>query len=122
MVSAVSTARWIVVLLSLSCSMVLAQGLHKCKDAAGKITYAGQECEDLGLKPAGDIQERSSVAPAYRPPPPSAARPKPGAAKAATPSPATQGTPAPAAEGADPERRCFKTAKGFRCNDVPESN
>ena len=100
--------------------MVLAQGMHKCKDAAGKITYAGQECEELGLKPSGGIQDRSSVAPAYRPP--SVERPKPDAAEAATPSPATQGTPAPAAEGADPERRCFKTAKGFRCNDVPERN
>ena len=102
---------------------VAAQGMNKCKDAAGKITYAGQACEELGLQNAGEVQERSSVAPAYRPAPPApVARPKPAVKAAAVPSPAAQGAPAPAGEGTDAERRCFKTAKGFRCNDVPEKN
>ena len=94
------------------CGQAAAQGMNKCRDARGKITYAGQACEDLGLQPAGDIQDRSSVAPAYRAPAAPAARPKP--------VPAKDASPAPAAE--DAERRCFKTAKGFRCNDTPESN
>jgi hypothetical protein len=107
----------LIAVLALSfCTAAAAQGMNKCRDAAGKITYASQECEDLGLKPAGPIQDRSSVAPAQRVPPP--ARPSP-AVKAA-PAPAAQSAPAPATE--DPERRCFKTAKGFRCNDVPEKN
>ena len=113
-------AGFIAVLSVFLCAQAGAQSMHKCKDAKGKITYAGQECEDLGLKPAGDIQERSSVAPAFRAPAAPAARPKPVPAKGA--SPAAQGTPAPAAEGTDAERRCFKTAKGFRCNDIPETN
>ena len=102
----------------LLCTQAAAQGLHKCRDAAGKFTYASQPCEELGLKGGGEIQDRSSVAPAYKAPP---------AAKGSTPAPAAKApTPAPAAQAAEPkqERRCFtiQTAKGpaTRCNDVPE--
>ena len=51
-----------------------AQGLYKCKDAAGKITYAGSECQLLGLTPAGEVTGRASVAPAlkFQPRPPAA--------------------------------------------------
>ena len=36
------------------CAQASAQGMYKCKDAAGKITYAGSECQLLGLTPAGE--------------------------------------------------------------------
>ncbi len=112
----VSTARWIAALLALCCAPAAAQ-MYKCKDAKGKITYAGDECGKLGLRSAGEVKGRASVAPAYRPPPsPAAARPKPAAA--------AQGAPAAADAAKDAERRCFtvKTAKGTatRCNDVPD--
>jgi hypothetical protein len=98
------------------CAAAAAQGMYKCKDAAGKITYAGQECEKLGLSSAGEVKGRASVAPADKPPPASAAK---RAAPAAAPAPATKSAAAPK----EPERRCFvvKTAKGTatRCNDVP---
>ncbi len=91
-----------------------AQQLNKCADAAGKITYASQTCDLLGLKPAGEIRDRSNVAPAYKAPPAAAAPTRPApAAKAA----------AQAAEPPKPERRCFtvQTSKGTatRCNDDP---
>lgn len=111
----VSAARWIAALLSLCCAQAAAQQLYKCKDAAGKITYAGRECEDIGLRPAGEVKGRASVAPAYKPPA-AAARPKPSAA--------AQDVPAAADAAKGPERRCFtvKTAKGTvtRCNDAPD--
>ena len=101
----------------LFCAQAAAQGVHKCRDAAGKFTYASQPCEDLGLKAGGEIQDRSSVAPAYKAPP-GANRPAP-AAKGPTPTPAAQAPAEP-----KKERRCFtiQTAKGpaTRCNDVPE--
>jgi hypothetical protein len=110
------------------CAQAAAQQVHKCRDAAGKVTYASQECEKLGLKPAGEIQDRTSVAPAYKPPKP-AAKPatksdaksddKPDAktdAKAA----AQKDTVAPDKAREPGERRCFKTAKGTRCNDEPD--
>jgi hypothetical protein len=99
----------------------LAAQTFKCTDAAGKITYSGTKCGELGLKDAGEVKDRLNVNPAYRPsarpvePPPSSAP----AAKA----PNAQ-MPAAAAEPADPERRCFtvRTAKGnvTRCNDKPD--
>jgi hypothetical protein len=97
-----------------------AQQMFKCRDAGGKITYAGQECEELGLSPAGEVKGRASMAPAYSPspPPPAVASPKPAA------SPAAQGVPRGSDASREPERRCFtvKTAKGTatRCNDVPD--
>jgi hypothetical protein len=94
-----------------------AQQLSKCADAAGKITYASQSCELLGLKPAGEIRERATVAPAFKAPPaPAAAKPAPTpAAKAATGQAAKKD-----AEKEEHDRRCFKTAKGTRCNDTPD--
>jgi hypothetical protein len=98
------------------CAEAAAQGMFKCKDAAGKITYAGQECDKLGLTDAGEVKGRTSIAPAYKPPP-DAGRAAPGRA--------AQGAPVAAeAPKKAEERRCFtvKTAKGTatRCNDDPE--
>jgi len=102
-----SIAALLLALPALAC----AQEMNKCKDATGKITYTSQPCENLRLQPAGEVKGQISVTPAYQPtvppsPPPAASPP---AAPPAQP-------PAPAAE---PERRCFKTAGGTRCNDVP---
>lgn len=112
--------RTLIAALALSfCAQAAAQGMFKCRDAAGKITYAGDECAKLGLKPAGEVQERSSVAPAYKPPAP-AARPKPAAAGKPPVPAAQQGAEAPPTR----EKRCFtvKTATGMatRCNDPAE--
>ena len=105
-------------LVMLACAQAGAQGLAKCQDAAGKVTYASQSCEELGLKPAGEIRDRTNVAPAYKAPPPApAAAPKPPVAAKA---------PAPAAAEPKQERRCFtvQTSKGTatRCNDVPDKD
>jgi hypothetical protein len=104
---------------ALVCGAAAAQGMYKCKDAAGRITYSGNECELIGLTPAGEVTGKANVAPAYKPPPGSRAKPVAGAKPAAT---ASQG-PAKKEEPAAPERRCFvvKTAKGnvTRCNDQP---
>jgi hypothetical protein len=110
--------RNVVALLLLAfCAPALAQGVFKCRDAAGKVTYASQECDRIGLKDAGAVKDTLQISPAQKVPVP------PPAAKAAKPaSAAAQAAPAPAptVKDSDPERRCFKTAKGFRCNDVPE--
>jgi len=101
----------------LFCAQAAAQPLHKCRDAGGKVTYASQECEVLGLKPAGEIRDRSTVAPAYKAPPPAPA------AKKTPPAPAAK---AAAGQGGkkdgekEEDRRCFKTAKGTRCNETPD--
>jgi hypothetical protein len=114
-------AKLILVVSALLLSRGLAAQTFKCTNAAGKITYSGTKCSELGLKDAGEVKDRLNVNPAYRPParaigsPPSPAR----AAKA-------QNTEMPAAaeEPAKPERRCFTvhTAKGnvTRCNDKPD--
>ena len=99
------------------CAAAAAQGVNKCRDAAGKVTYASQECELLGLKPAGEIQNRTSVAPAYKPPPKPVAKP---ADKADPKSAASKDKVEPDKAREPGERRCFKTAKGTRCNDEPE--
>ena len=107
----------VAVLLLVACAPALAQGVFKCRDAAGKVTYASQECDRLGLKDAGEVKNTLQTSPAQKPqsaPPPAAKAVKPAAA-------AAQSAPAPAApKKEEPERRCFKTAKGTRCNDVPE--
>jgi hypothetical protein len=106
-------------LASVLCAQAEAQAMYKCKDAAGRITYAGKECNLLGLLPAGEVTGRASVQPALKLPP---------AAPVALPSPPPEVTVPPAAEqagrgeGAEAAagqdgRRCFKTAKGTRCND-----
>jgi hypothetical protein len=107
--------------LALLLSGELASQTFKCKDAAGKITYSGTKCSDLGLKDAGEVKDQLNVSPAYRPPPRAVeSRPPPAPAAKA---PATE-TPAATEEPANPERRCFtvKTPKGnvTRCNDKPD--
>jgi hypothetical protein len=94
-----------------------AQGMFKCKDAAGKITYAGKECHLLGLIDAGEVTGRAVFAPTVKSAPSSPALSAPSTASSADERSAK--APAPPAE---PERRCFKTAKGTRCNDNPEED
>ena len=91
----------------------------KCTDAAGKVTYSNMSCRDLGLKDAGEVQDRVQVTPALKVParPPSRAAQNESAAKPAA-------KPA-AAEEETPEKRCFtiRNAKGAtvtRCNDKPD--
>jgi hypothetical protein len=99
--------------------------IFKCINAAGKITYSGTSCSELGLKDAGEVKNRLNVNPAYRPPAPAPEIKSPlsSAPAAASKAPNTD-APAAAAEPADPERRCFTvhTAKGnvTRCNDQPD--
>jgi len=100
------------------CAQAAGPEVFKCKDAAGRITYAGRECSELGLSSAGEIKDRSNVTPALKVP---AARPPvPDAAdeEAAPPSQRSEGAPAIT------RSKCFtvKTAKGTveRCNDVPQ--
>ncbi len=109
--------------LLLAATGAAAQGMYKCKDAAGKITYAGNECHLLGLKPAGEVADRMNTSPAYKAPKRPAA-PPPAAAPAPQP---VQGAAAAKDDTADPaKRRCFtiKTAKGVttRCNEKPEQD
>lgn len=98
----------------------LAAQIFKCTNTAGRITYSGTKCSELGLKDAGEVKDRLNVNPAYRPPPRAAGSPPPPAPAANAPG--TE-TPAAAAEPAKPERRCFTvhTPKGdvTRCNDNP---
>ena len=109
--------------LLMSCE--LAAQTFKCTDAAGKITYSGKKCSDLGLKDAGEVKDRININPAYQPTPsPRGEGPRSPSAPAATPAPEARTPEAPAAEeSAAPDRRCFtvKTAKGnvTRCNDTP---
>ena len=106
-------------------ALLLATGaaaqMFKCVNDAGKVTYSSSVCSSLGLKDAGEVRDQLNVSPAGRvvpfqpPPPPAAPAPAPaGAAKS------TSGAGADAPAGADDDRRCFKTAKGFRCNEKPE--
>ena len=96
---------------------VASQQAFKCKDAAGRITYAGKPCDELGLISAGEVKHRITVnSGVITPVAPAAA---PGAPVAdAKPSGSADSTPEA------PDKRCFtvKTAKGTatRCNDVPE--
>jgi len=100
----------------------LAAQTFKCTNAAGKITYSGTNCKELGLKDAGEVKDRLNVNPAYRPPAVEIRSPR-SSAPAAASAPNTD-APAAATEPADPERRCFTvhTAKGnvTRCNDKPD--
>jgi len=92
-----------------------AQNALKCRDAPGKITYSSEPCESLGLKNEGEVPNRVTVAPATKVPPRAAPPAAPVQAPAAAPA-----VP-PKAEAESDERRCFKTAGGTRCNDVPGS-
>jgi hypothetical protein len=99
-----------------------AQGMFKCKDAAGKITYSGRECHLIGLSDAGEVTGRAIVTPIVKTPP-SAPVPVSAAPAEAAPSPASQSA-ANSKEPVVPEKRCFtiKTSKGTatRCNDKPD--
>ena len=96
-----------------------AQGMYKCKDAAGKITYSGAECNLIGLTSAGEVTGRVVVTPSLKPPD---ASPQFGPSMNDARTPATKSAAAPPPP--EQERRCFtiKTAKGVttRCNDTPE--
>ena len=96
------------------CVQAAAPQMFKCKDADGRITYAGRECSELGLSSAGEVKERVNVTPALKVPAAPPAVPDAAAKDAAPPSQSGNGAPA------NPARRCFKTAKGERCDDVPE--
>jgi hypothetical protein len=115
------TAKLVLAILALLLSRELAAQTFKCTNAAGKITYSGTKCSELGLKDAGEVKDRVNVNLAYRPPA-RAIESQPSPAPAAR----AQDTemPAAAAEPAKPERRCFtiQTAKGnvTRCNDKPD--
>ena len=111
--------------VSLFSAQAAAQGMFKCKDAAGKITYSGSECHLLGLTSAGEVTGRASVTPAlkFQPQAPEAPRPAPAAetpAKSAPPVSSSGDGAAPKEEG---DKRCFtvKAGKGSatRCNDTP---
>lgn len=93
--------------------------LFKCKDAAGKITYSGAKCSELGLQDAGEVKDRVQVAPAYRPPVQSSPPPaRDDRERAPKPAAATE-------PEKKPERRCFTVTlangkKATRCNDKPD--
>jgi len=110
-------------LLALLSGAAATQGMYKCKDAAGKITYSGRECHLIGLTDAGEVTGRAVVTPIVKSVP-SKPAPAPEDAAKKTPDAASQ-TTAKAKDAAEPERRCFtvKTAKGAttRCNDKPEA-
>ena len=115
-------AKLILAASALLLSGELAAQTFKCRDAAGKITYSGTNCSDLGLKDAGEVKDRLNVNPAYRPPP--EIRSPSSSPRAPAQKPQNTDAPAAAAEPADPERRCFtvRTPKGnvTRCNDKPD--
>jgi len=111
-------AKLILSVSALLLSGELAAQTFKCTNAAGKITYSGVKCSELGLKDAGEVKDRLNVNPAYQPSGRTIESPPPAPAAKA---PNTE-MPAAAAEDApNPERRCFTvhTAKGnvIRCND-----
>jgi hypothetical protein len=118
--------------LILSVSLLLLSGelaaqTFKCTNAAGKITYSGVKCGELGLKDAGEVKDRLNVNPVYKPPAPARQPPAPARTIESRPSPAPAAkapnteVPAAAEDPANPDRRCFTvhTAKGniTRCND-----
>jgi len=105
---------------------------YKCINDAGKVTYSGARCSDLGLKDAGEVRNKINISPAQKAAPPAPA-PAPAPAAAKAPAPAAAKAPAvpndlpPGTivdEGRTDGKRCFtvKTAKGVatHCNDKPE--
>ena len=62
-------------------SPAVAQEMYKCKNAAGRLTYASQPCKDLGLSPAGEVKGQISISPGLAPAP--AAKPAEKAAEKA---------------------------------------
>ena len=116
-------ARWIFAASVLLATGELAAQTFKCTNEAGGVTYSNTKCNELGLKDAGEVKDRVTVTPAYKPSAGATNLPRSPAPTAASNAP-NIGTPAPAATPAEPDRRCFvvKTAKGYvsRCNDTPE--
>ena len=113
-------ARVLIAVPALLLSAGAAAQTVKCVNAAGKVTYTSGTCANLGLKDAGEVRDQLNVSPAGRVVPFTA---PPAPAAAAPPAGATGGAGANAKPAAEAERRCFKTAKGSRCNDDPaESN
>jgi hypothetical protein len=105
------------------CISAAAQGMYKCKDAAGKITYSGKECHLMGLGDAGEVTGKASVTPAQKQPPGSAPSARPAAPSPQPPAAASQSAQK-SPEAAESERRCFvvksgKKGSATRCNEVP---
>jgi hypothetical protein len=98
-----------------ACDEAAAQAF-KCVEAGGRILYSGKPCSDLGLKDAGEVQDRLQVTPA----PPK----RPPTKTTASSPPQVEQKAKPAAAEEKPERRCFTTTvKGksvTRCNDKPD--
>ena len=117
-------AKLILAASALLLSGELAAQTFKCANAAGKITYSGKSCKELGLKDAGEVKDRINVNPAYRPSTPETRSPRPSSAPAAAPQAPSTDAPTAAADPANPARHCFTvhTAKGnvTRCNDSPD--
>ena len=118
--SPMKIAKLILAISALLLSGGLAAQPFKCTNAAGKVTYSGIKCSELGLKDAGEVKDRLNVNPAYRPQ--ARAIESPPSPAPAAKAPSTE-MPAADAEPAKGERRCFTvhTAKGnvTRCNDSP---
>jgi len=120
----VTVARVAAVLgLALSCANAGADGLYKCKDAAGRITYSSNDCDLMGLTSAGEVKGKANVAPAFKPPPGSRTRPPSASRPASAGNSARTASQSAEKKSEEPKRRCFvvKTAKGTatRCNEVP---
>src|SRR5438477_12040207 len=96
-------ARLIFAASALLLSGELAAQTFKCTNAAGKITYSGTNCRELGLKEAGEVKDRLNVNPAYRPAP--EIRSPSSSPRAAPPKAPDADAPAVAAEPAEPDRR-----------------
>ena len=109
--------RIVLAILALTLATSASAQMYKCTSAAGKVTYSSSPCSSLGLKDAGEVRDQLNTSPAQRVVPFNSPPPA-GTAPAAS---ATGGSGA-AAKPAPDERRCFKTAKGMRCNDDPPEN
>lgn len=108
--------RFCLIVAALFCAAAAHAQTYKCRNAAGKVTYSGQPCRDIGLRDAGEVADKVNVTPAVRPNYPAWNKPQEDA-------PAAQEKKAEPPKA--PERRCFtvKNAKGGSstfCNDAPE--
>jgi hypothetical protein len=66
MIPPASIAVAIGLLAASGCAM--AQDLYKCKGREGRITYSSDRCDKLGLRDAGEIQDRTTTVPPPRKP------------------------------------------------------
>ena len=110
-----ANTRWALAAWALLASTPAPAQTYKCTNAAGKVTYSGLKCSEIGLKDAGEVKERLQSIQSYKPPGQKAAAP---AVVGPKPEPAK---PAKPAEPAEPERRCFTTKTGTRCNETGEA-